>query len=106
MHVAWFARRAAFSLMYVLVMFMLHARAVRFVHAFCSDVVVLVSALLIFVLFFGSFLALFPVPFSGLLTVFCLLCCRLFVRCICSLLLWPFGGSDCWRSFVRYCFTF
>ena len=29
MHVAWFARRAAFSLMYVVVMFMLHARAVR-----------------------------------------------------------------------------
>ena len=63
-------------------MLMLHTRTVRFVHAFCSDVVVLVSALLSFVLFF-SCLALIPVSFSGLLTVFCFHCCRLLVRCFC-----------------------
>ena len=50
---------AAFSLTFGLVVVMCHARAVRFVHAFFSDVVVRVSALLSRVLFLLSLSALF-----------------------------------------------
>ena len=47
MHVACFAMRDAFSLMFLSVYGheMSHVRAFRFVHALCSDVVVRVSAL-------------------------------------------------------------
>ena len=66
MHVACFALRAAFSFMRCLVVVMCHVRAVRFVHALCSDMVVLVSALLSLVL---------------VLPLFCLVLCLLFYSC-------------------------
>ena len=84
-----------------------HARAVRFVHAFCCDVVVLV---------FGSSVScsfcLALVPVSCLCFAYCfrflLLSSRsvpLFLCGSCSHLcypciFWPFWGSDCRRSLV------
>ena len=73
MHVAWFASRAAVSLMYVWSCLCCTRAFVRFVHAFCFDVVVLVFC---FSVFLSSFcLALC----SGLFLWFADCLCFLFV---------------------------
>ena len=98
-YVACFAMRAAFSLMLCLVVIMCHVRAVRFVHALCSDVVVLVSALLSLVLFLPLFCLVF------LFVILVLVGVWLLFPLVYSCSSLPFWGSDCWRSLARSCFS-
>ena len=116
MYVTLLAMRAAFSLRYVLVTILPHTRF--FVCAgFPFHVVVVVFALrcssLVFLLPF--LIPLLPLWSAMLLVLaswffFCrdTYCAPLVdsvvgggVACCVSLMSWPFGGSDCWRSRAR-----
>ena len=110
-HVACFASRAAFSRMSVGHDYVSHARAVRFVHAFCCDIVVqdsssfsallslAASVLLLFLSLFSvllTVLVLFLLSSSSVPLFLCGSCSHLCYLCI----FWPFWGSDCRRSLV------